>query len=462
MFSNQSVSRKTCVVTILALCWCGGVALALSQASPHLLITEVSLHYPEFVEIYNPTDQEMSLSGFRFCYYPTNRVSWEEPWRSRQFPSEASISPHGYFLLTLGDDETGRSLLTDWNVYLGMTLNGDGGAVAILNGALGNRVIVDAVGWGTSHLSVGCAALEAPESMALARILGTNEGTPFQNTGDNATDFHHSPPSPSSTRSGVVIIPNEPQMMNRETGALEFSLCNASPDTHLFTINIESEIGYTAIPQPTTLSLAPGEWGRVSIHLVTYDYYVIDLETTGLDPNKCSIIEAAWVYVCGGEVVQSDSSLIFSEEELSSYVRGLTGITSEMLVTAPRLELVIPPMLARLEGEAVLSYSRNAFDRRFLEEAATSLGLDMPTIQWIDVFSLAKEAMPDLVSHSLRAVAESLGIEGSHHRALSDSIMTNLVFQEAVQQLGSRLHVEIRTEEMELPVGVLVLLIAPF
>ena len=298
--------------------------------------------------------------------------------------------------------------------------------------------------------------------MALARILGTSEGTPFQNTGDNATDFHHSPPAPSSTRSGIVIIPSEPQMMNRETGAFEFSLCNASPDTRSFTIDIENEIGYTAIPQPTTLNLAPGERGRVSIHPTPYDYYVIDLETTGLNSNECSIIEAAWVYVCDGEVVQSDSSLIFSEEELSSYVTWLTGITSEMLMRAPKLEAVIPPMLAELEGKAVLSYSRNAFDRRFLEAAATSLGLDMPDIHWIDVFSLAKEAMPDLVSHSLQAVAESLGIEGSHHRSLSDSIMTNLVFQYAVQQMGSRLYVTIRREDVDLPVGVLVLPIAPF
>ena len=462
MFCNQSIIRKKYIAVILALYWCGSVGLASSQASPHLLITEVSLHYPEFVEIYNPTDQEMSLGDFWLCYYPANRVLWEEPWRSRQFPGEASISPHGYFLLTLGDDETGRNLLTDWNVYLGMMLKGDGGAIAVLNGAPGKGEVVDAVGWGTSHLSVGSAVLEAPEGMALARILGTSEGTPFQNTGDNATDFHYSPPAPSSTRSGIVIIPNEQQALNRETGTFEFFLCNASPDTCLFIIDIESEIGYAAIPQPTTLSLAPGEWGMVSIHPTPYDYYVIDLETTGLNPNECSIIEAAWVYVCDGEVVQSCSSLIFFGEELSPYITSLTGITSEMLVTAPTPEEVIPPMLGELEGRAVLSYSTNTFDRRFLEAAAVALGLDMPTIHWIDVFSVAKEAMPDLPSHSLQAVAESLGIEGSHHRALSDSLITNLVFQEAVRRLGSQLYVTIQAEDAEFPVGVFVLPIAPF
>ena len=462
MFSNQSAVRKKLIVVACALCWCGSVSLASDQVSEHLLITEVSLHNPEFIEIYNPMDQDVNLSEFWFCYYPSNRDSWETPWRSRQFPKEATIRSHSYFLLTLGNDDIGRDLLTDWNVYLRMMLNGDGGAVSILNGPPGKGEVVDAVGWGTSHLAVGTAAAEAPEGRALARIVGSSSDEPFHSTGDNATDFHHALPAPSSARSGIVLISNGPQIVNRTTNTVEFSLFNASPATRLFSIDTESEIGYTMIPQPTTLTLAPGEWGQISIHTQTYDFYVVDLETSGLDPAQCSIIEAAWVYVCDGDVVQSDSSLIFFGEELDPYITRLTGITDEMLKTAPKLEDVIPSMLSSFEGKSVLSYSVNAFDRRFLEAAAASLGLDMPVIQWIDVFRWAKEAMPDLPSHSLQAVAESLGIEGGHHRALADSLVTNQVFQEAVRRLGSQLHVTVRVEGSELPVGVLVLPIVPF
>jgi len=462
MFSNQSIVRKKFIVVACALCWCGSIGLASAQVSERLLITEISLHNPEFIEIYNPTDQDVNLSEFWFCYYPTNRVSWETPWRSKQFPGQATIRSHGYFLLTLGDDNIGRDLLTDWNVYFRMMLNGDGGTVAILNGPPARGDVVDAVGWGTAHLAVGAAALESPEGRSLVRIVGTSRDAPFRNTGDNATDFHHALPAPSSARSGIVLVSNGPQIVNRTTKTVEFSLFNASPATRLFSIDTESEISYTMIPQPTTLSLAPGEWGRISIHPTMYEFYVVDLETSGLDPIQCSIIEAAWVYVCDGDVVQSDSSLIFLGEELNPYITSLTGITDEMLKTAPKPEDIIPSMLAKFEGKSVLSYSVNAFDRRFLEAAAVSLGLDMPTIQWIDVFHWAKEAMPDLSSHSLEAVAESLGIEGGHHRALSDSLVTNQVFQDAVRRLGSQLCVTIRVEDTVFPVGVFVLPIAPF
>jgi len=462
MFSKQSVIRKKCIAVILALCWSGSFGLASSQASPHLLITEVSLHYPEFVEIYNPTDLEVSLRGLWFCYYPANRVSWENPWRARQFPNEASIGPHSYFLLTLGDDETGRNLLTDWNVYLGMMLKGDGGAVSILDDAPGKGEIIDAVGWGASQLSVGSAASAASEDRALTRIPGTGEKAPFRSTGNNAADFQHAPPAASSARSGIVLVADEPRIMNRETNSFAFLLYNASPDTRSFSIHVASEIGYPTIPQPAMLSLGPGEYERISVRSEPYDFYMVDLETSGLDPSECSIIEAAWVYVCDGDVVQSDSSLIFFNEELDPYITGLTGITDEMLKTAPKQEAVIPRMLDEFEGELVLSYSLNAFDRRFLEAAAASLGLDMPDIQWINVLSWAKEAMPDLPSHSLQAVAETLGIEGAHHRALSDSLITNLVFQEAVRRVGSQLYVTIQEEYGALPAGVFVLPIAPF
>ena len=462
MFSNQSAIRKKCAVTILVLCWSGSAKQVETQDAQHLLITEVSLYHPEFVEIYNPTDLAVSLSELWFCYYPANRDSWEDPWRYKQFPAEATIAARGHFLLTFGRVETGQELPTDWRVYSGKTLDADAGAIAILDGDPIKGEVVDAIGWGTAPLSIGSAALAVPEGSSLVRMPGTNEGSPFRNTRDNIEDFHCSIPAPSNSRSGVVLITNEQQALNREIGASEFSLCNASPGTQAFTIEVESEIGYAAVVQPTTLNLACGECARVAICQAPYSYYVVDLETTGGSPNKHTIIEAAWVYVSDGEVLQTDSSLIFFGEELDPFITWYTGITDEMLAIAPKPEAVIPPMLAKLEGEPVLSYSGTAFDRRFLEAAATSLGLDMPDIQWINVFSWIKKATPDLPNHSLQTVAESLGIEGFYHRALSDSLITNLVFQEAVRRLGSQLYVTIQAEDAEFPVGVFVLPIAPF
>ncbi len=455
--------RKKLIMVACVCCWCGSMVHSAPQTSQRLLITEISTHYPEFIEIYNSADQDVSLDGFWFCYYPAaEEAAWDAPWRSKPFPDDAVIRANSYFLVTLGDDATTKGLLGDWNVYSSKMLNGNGGTVAILNNAPDTGEVVDAIGWGSSCLAVGSVAMAAPEGQALARRTGTSREEPFLKSGDNTADFYHALPAPSSSRSGIVLISDGSQSMNSMTDTIHVSLFNAGPVSCSFSIATESGIGYLAGSQPANLSLSPGEWGQISIQPKPYEYYVIDLETSGWDPKECSIIEAAWIGVCNGEVVQSNSSLIFLGQELDPYITWLTGITNEMLMLAPIPEAVIPRMLGELEGETVLSYSVNAFDRRFLEAAAMSLGLDMPDIQWINVFSWIKKATPDLSNHSLQTVAESLGIEGAHHRALTDSLMTSLVFQEAVRRLGSMLYVTIRIEGAVLPIGVLGLPITPF
>jgi DNA polymerase III epsilon subunit-like protein len=224
---------------------------------------------------------------------------------------------------------------------------------------------------------------------------------------------------------------------------------------------VESDIGFRAIPQPSSVILGPGECTRVVIHPATYALYSVDLETSGLDPRDYSIIEVAWACFRCGKLAQTYSSLVHLKGELDPYVTWLTGITSEMLETAPESGEVIPLLLDELDGKPVLYYSQNQFDQRFLEAAATSLGLRMPDIQWINVLPWAREALPDLPDHRLETVTEALGIEGRHHRALSDALMTGHVFLEAVGRLGSSLLVTILPEGNVFPVAAVSLPVDP-
>ena len=89
------VIRTGITGVLLLLVFCLGTATHATQASSGVLITEVSPHELEFVELYNPTEHVVDLQGFWFCYYPANRDSWEKPSRTRQFPDGAVIRPHG-------------------------------------------------------------------------------------------------------------------------------------------------------------------------------------------------------------------------------------------------------------------------------------------------------------------------------------------------------------------------------
>ena len=59
----------------------------------------------------------------------------------------------------------------------------------------------------------------------------------------------------------------------------------------------------------------------------------IDLETTGLDPQKDKIIEVGWTLFDsnGYKCLRAKSSLVYLGLQLSKEIEALTGITSEML-----------------------------------------------------------------------------------------------------------------------------------
>lgn len=67
------------------------------------------------------------------------------------------------------------------------------------------------------------------------------------------------------------------------------------------------------------------------------DYVAIDLETIGLDPMYDDIIEFGAVKVSNGIIIDKFQSLINPGYEISPFIATLTGISNEMLASAPSL-----------------------------------------------------------------------------------------------------------------------------
>lgn len=438
-------TKQKCVLNLLVVVIVGFVLTgcsALVYGTPGVLISEISACDPEFVELYNPTDQVVSLEGFYFSYYSANRNSWENPYRVKPFPDGAVIQPHRFFLITVGGNTSGYPA-PDWNVYTRKMIRGEAGTVAILDTKPGRGDVVDAVGWGNTRLCLGTPALAPPDGWALGRKSGSNKEKPFQDKGDNSLDFSATPPSPSGSLIGALLIQSGGVTIENGTRFRTLTIYNASPTPHTFRIQVESNIGLQAIPQPYTVELKPDERAQIEIFLKKYEFYVFDLETSGLNTDVCSIIEVGWAHFRCGKIREDYSSLVHYEGELAPFITFLTGITSEMLQTAPRPESVIPAVLDRFGGHPVVFYSNTRFDQRFLQSAASSLGLELPNIQWISAYPWAKKAFPELPNYKLETVTEKLGIEDQHHRALPDARMTGIAFLEFLKRVGSELVVHV-------------------
>lgn len=76
------------------------------------------------------------------------------------------------------------------------------------------------------------------------------------------------------------------------------------------------------------------------------DYVVLDLETTGLDPQFDEIIEIAAVKFVDCEKVSEFTTLIRPDNKINGYIEQLTGITNEMVEDAPKIENVLPQLIS--------------------------------------------------------------------------------------------------------------------
>ena len=68
------------------------------------------------------------------------------------------------------------------------------------------------------------------------------------------------------------------------------------------------------------------------------NYTLIDVETTGYFPWYDEIIAFAGLKVRNGIVVDSFQTLISPNVEIDDFITKLTGITNEMLKTAPYID----------------------------------------------------------------------------------------------------------------------------
>lgn len=196
-----------------------------------------------------------------------------------------------------------------------------------------------------------------------------------------------------------------------------------------------------------------------SIIALPSEYIVIDTETTGLDYDYCSIIEISALKYRDGNCVESFSTLVkppllhyYQTDDdgnwqeyccyVDDFITGLTGITNEMLETAPEPAAVMPAFLDFI-GESVLIGHNAHFDINFLYDAAARVGARPVSNDFIDTLRIARKVFPELAHHRLSDVVEACGITATpSHRAEADAKATAECYERMRQKI-----LEVKTEE---------------
>lgn len=166
---------------------------------------------------------------------------------------------------------------------------------------------------------------------------------------------------------------------------------------------------------------------------------VIDFETTGMSPGQgARATEVAIVMLEQGRVVDRFQSLMQTGAWVSPFITELTGITNEMLRTAPAAAEVMREA-ARFVGDTPMVAHNASFDSKFWQ-AELALAGEAATQAFACTVLLSRRIYPQAPSHSLGNLARYLQLPstGRAHRAMVDAEMTAALLARMQQDLCAR------------------------
>ncbi len=156
---------------------------------------------------------------------------------------------------------------------------------------------------------------------------------------------------------------------------------------------------------------------------MTRIYVSLDLETTGLDPQRDNILEIGAVKFRGDEVLETFTSLINPGRPIPPKITELTGINDAMVQSAPALFSVLPRLNGFVRDLPVIGHNV-AFDLGFVRRHRI-----LQSNESLDTFELAGILVPHEERYSLGKLTQSLGVpEPQEHRALSDAQLAYQLF----------------------------------
>lgn len=152
-------------------------------------------------------------------------------------------------------------------------------------------------------------------------------------------------------------------------------------------------------------------------------YVALDVEATGMDPDRDEIIEVAAIRFRDDRVLDRWETLVRPQGSIPFNITSLTGIGAKDVRRAPIFAAVAPRLRDFVRNFPIVGQSPE-FDLQMLNGS----GLSLPNPLY-DTFQLATMLIPDLPAYNLSTIAARLGVSvPQSHRAMADVETTMAVF----------------------------------
>lgn len=158
-------------------------------------------------------------------------------------------------------------------------------------------------------------------------------------------------------------------------------------------------------------------------------YVVIDVETTGLDPERSEILEIGALRIIDHKVSESFSALIHPKRSVPKDITAITGITQQMADEGIELEKALEDFWIFLGRSAVIGHNLS-FDLAFLKKASAEAGISVPMNSCFDTLTFARRRLQGISDYRLETLADYFEIKPERfHRALEDCRTTFQIYE---------------------------------
>ncbi|WP_251936445.1 3'-5' exonuclease [Streptococcus sp. Marseille-Q0941] len=168
------------------------------------------------------------------------------------------------------------------------------------------------------------------------------------------------------------------------------------------------------------------------------EYISFDLEFNK-HQDQIHLIQVSAVHFKEGEEVGVFDSYVYTDVPLKSFINSLTGITSDTLKGAPKVEEVLQQFQEFVGNLPLIGYNAAKSDLPILLEH----GFDYSHQYLVDVYNEALERrstdLHGIANLKLQTVASFLGFKGQSHNSLEDARMTARVYEAFLESDESRL-----------------------
>ena len=132
------------------------------------------------------------------------------------------------------------------------------------------------------------------------------------------------------------------------------------------------------------------------------EYVVLDVEATGLNPEKDKIIEVAVCKVKDGNIIDEYSNFVNPEKTILPIITEITGITNDMVKQAETIDIVIPTLL-KFIGQLPIVVHSSKMSMKIIEKYFEDNKIDLNN-EVIAVLPLCKKKFPNLKYYSTNKI----------------------------------------------------------